>query len=79
MESFIKSDINGIWLFTVLFFIILNKYKFSLNFRGKTCFWDGKLGTLIDGVQTHKADVLTLQISDDQMSVVTAGKSWLKV
>jgi hypothetical protein len=30
--------------------------------RGKTSFWNGKNGTLMDSIQSHKADVLTGRI-----------------
>ncbi|CAL4191113.1 unnamed protein product, partial [Meganyctiphanes norvegica] len=41
--------------------------------RGKTSFWDGKLGTLLDSVQTHKAHVQCLQVAPNQHSVYVAG------
>lgn len=41
--------------------------------RGITTFWDGKLGTVIDQVNAHKADVLCLCLSDDQNTVYSAG------
>jgi U3 small nucleolar RNA-associated protein 4 len=31
--------------------------------RGKTCFWNGRTGTLLDAYQTHKADVLTVAVT----------------
>ena len=34
--------------------------------RGKTSFWNGKIGTLVDSYQTHKADVLAVAVSKDQ-------------
>ena len=34
--------------------------------RGKTCFWNGKTGTLVDAYQTHKADVLTVAVDGKQ-------------
>ena len=42
--------------------------------RGITSFWDGKLGTVIDQVNAHKADVLCLCLSEDQQTVYTAGE-----
>jgi len=40
---------------------------------GTTSFWDGKLGTILDQVNAHKADVLCLCMSEDQKTVYTAG------
>jgi len=34
--------------------------------RGKTSFWKGRTGTLVDSYQSHKADVLAVAISPDQ-------------
>lgn len=34
--------------------------------RGKTSFWNGKTGTLVDSYQTHKADVLAVAVAKDQ-------------
>jgi len=34
--------------------------------RGKTSFWNGRTGTLVDSYQSHKADVLAVAISPDQ-------------
>lgn len=39
-----------------------------------TSFWNGKLGTLIDEVNAHKADVLCLCLSEDQKTLYSAGK-----
>lgn len=41
--------------------------------RGMTSFWNGKLGTLIDEVNAHKADVLCLCLSEDQKTLYSAG------
>lgn len=41
--------------------------------RGKTCFWNAKLGTITQEVQTHKADVLSLAVCSDNKSVYVAG------
>ena len=42
---------------------------------GMTSFWDGKMGTLIDQVPAHKADVLCFCLSEDQQTVYSAGKT----
>ena len=34
--------------------------------RGKTSFWNGKTGTLMDSYQSHKADVLAVAVGEDQ-------------
>lgn len=41
--------------------------------RGKTSFWNGKQGTLIKSVQSHKADVLTVSVDDSETSVFSSG------
>ncbi|KAL5021741.1 hypothetical protein ScPMuIL_000896 [Solemya velum] len=41
--------------------------------RGKTCFWNGRQGTLILGVESNKADVLCLAVSPEENSVFTSG------
>jgi len=41
--------------------------------RGKTSFWNGKLGTLVESVQSHKGDVLTLALSSDQATAYSTG------
>ena len=41
--------------------------------RGKTSFWNGKNGTLMDSVQSHKADVLTLAVSGDESTAYSSG------
>ncbi|KAG8229179.1 hypothetical protein J437_LFUL001051, partial [Ladona fulva] len=41
--------------------------------RGKLTFWDGKLGCCIKSYQSHKADILTLCLSEDGKSVYCAG------
>ena len=42
--------------------------------RGTTSFWDGKIGTLLEEVNAHKAAVLCLCLSEDQQTVYSAGK-----
>ncbi len=41
--------------------------------RGKTCFWNGKMGTLIDAYQTHKADVLAVAMNPAQNRAYSSG------
>jgi len=41
--------------------------------RGKTSFWNGKTGTLMDSIQSHKADVLTLTLSSDESTAYSTG------
>ncbi|XP_046328638.1 U3 small nucleolar RNA-associated protein 4 homolog [Haliotis rufescens] len=41
--------------------------------RGKTCFWNGKMGTLLRSFQSHKADVLSLCLSEAEESLYTVG------
>lgn len=41
--------------------------------RGKTSFWNGKTGTLLDSYQTHKADVLSVAVDKDQQAVYSSG------
>lgn len=41
--------------------------------RGKTSFWNGKNGTLMDSVQSHKADVLTLAVSGNETTAYSSG------
>ena len=41
--------------------------------RGKTSFWNGTTGTLSESIQSHKADVLTLALSPDEKTAVSAG------
>ncbi|XP_071785652.1 U3 small nucleolar RNA-associated protein 4 homolog [Asterias amurensis] len=45
----------------------------SCDSTGKTQFWNGRMGTLIKSFLSHKADVQTLCVSDDEKSVCTAG------
>uniref|UniRef100_A0A6P8I1P2 U3 small nucleolar RNA-associated protein 4 homolog n=1 Tax=Actinia tenebrosa TaxID=6105 RepID=A0A6P8I1P2_ACTTE len=40
---------------------------------GNTQFWDGKLGTLIESYNAHKADVLSLCINEEEDTVFSAG------
>lgn len=44
--------------------------------RGTTSFWDGKIGTLLEEVNAHKAAVLCLCLSEDQQTVYSAGKEF---
>lgn len=41
--------------------------------RGKTCFWNGRQGTLIKSFQSHKADVLALCVNKEGTSVFSSG------
>lgn len=41
--------------------------------RGRLTFWDGKLGEQIESLQTHKADILSICLSEDQNSLYCAG------
>jgi len=41
--------------------------------RGKTSFWNGKNGTLMDSVQSHKADVLTLAVGGNETTAYSSG------
>ena len=41
--------------------------------RGKTCFWNGQLGTLVDAYQTHKADVLAVAAKGDGTGALSSG------
>ena len=41
--------------------------------RGKTSFWDGRTGSLVDSVQSHKADVLALAVSQDETTAYSTG------
>lgn len=41
--------------------------------RGKTSFWNGRNGTLVDSVQSHKADVLTIALSPNQTTAYSSG------
>jgi len=41
--------------------------------RGKTSFWNGRTGTLTDGYQTHRGDVLTVAANDSQDEVYSSG------
>ena len=41
--------------------------------RGKTCFWNAKLGTLIDAYTTHKADVLAVTFNPGQDVAYASG------
>lgn len=40
---------------------------------GKTTFWNGKQGTVIKSVQSHKADVYCITMNKEETKVVTAG------
>lgn len=41
--------------------------------RGKLSFWDGKVGALVESYQSHKADILSLVVSDDRKTFYCAG------
>lgn len=41
--------------------------------RGKLCLWDGNLGTSIASHQTHKADILSVCLDDQQTTIYAAG------
>lgn len=41
--------------------------------RGKITFWDGKIGSQLESYQSHKADILSLAVSDDQKTLYCAG------
>lgn len=41
--------------------------------RGKTSFWNGKQGTLIKSIQSHKADVYCLAVDSTETVVVSSG------
>lgn len=41
--------------------------------RGKTSFWNGRNGTLVDSIQSHKADVLSIALSPDQTTAYSTG------
>ena len=41
--------------------------------RGKTSFWNGRTGTLMDSIQSHKADVLTLTLSAGEATAYSTG------
>jgi len=36
-------------------------------------FWDGKLGTQIESVRSHEADILSVALTSDEKNVVCAG------
>ncbi|XP_069701427.1 U3 small nucleolar RNA-associated protein 4 homolog isoform X2 [Periplaneta americana] len=41
--------------------------------RGRLTFWEGNTGTQIEGFQTHRADILSLCLTEDEQSVYCAG------
>lgn len=41
--------------------------------RGKLSFWDGKIGALVESYQSHRADILSLVVSDDRKTLYCAG------
>ncbi|XP_068232510.1 U3 small nucleolar RNA-associated protein 4 homolog isoform X2 [Palaemon carinicauda] len=41
--------------------------------RGMVCFWNSTLGTLIESVQSHKADVLCIAVAHDQTYLHVSG------
>lgn len=40
---------------------------------GRTSFWDGKTTTLIDSIKIHKADILTLCVTNDENYIYASG------
>uniref|UniRef100_A0A0K2T9K3 Cirhinlike [Apis mellifera] n=1 Tax=Lepeophtheirus salmonis TaxID=72036 RepID=A0A0K2T9K3_LEPSM len=50
-----------------------NEVIISGDSRGKTSFWNGKTGTLLDSYQTHKADVLTVGVDRKQKIAYSTG------
>ncbi|KAK6185977.1 hypothetical protein SNE40_008101 [Patella caerulea] len=53
--------------------ITSNMTIISGDSRGKTCFWNGRQGTLIKTFSSHKADVLTLSINEEEDCVFSSG------
>ncbi|XP_026738106.1 U3 small nucleolar RNA-associated protein 4 homolog [Trichoplusia ni] len=41
--------------------------------QGKLIFWDSKIGDQIESYSTHKADVLSIAVSDDEKSIFCSG------
>lgn len=41
--------------------------------RGRLSFWDGKLGAQVESYQSHRADILSLAVSDDKKTLYCAG------
>lgn len=41
--------------------------------RGKLTFWDGKIGSQIESYQSHKADILSLALSENEETVFCGG------
>ncbi|KRT78993.1 WD40 domain-containing protein, partial [Oryctes borbonicus] len=41
--------------------------------RGKLTFWDGKIGSQIESYQSHKADILSLTLSEDEDMLFCGG------
>lgn len=41
--------------------------------RGKLTFWDGNMGAQIESYQSHKADILSLALSEDENTIFCAG------
>lgn len=58
-----------VWCLTVLDDLTI----ISGDSRGKLSFWDGKLGALIESYQSHRADVLSIAVSDDRKTLYCAG------
>lgn len=59
---------------TVWSVLFLNDFTVvSGDSRGKTSFWNGKNGTLIDSYQSHKADILSIAVNEDQSIIYAAG------
>eukprot|EP00096_Caligus_rogercresseyi_P014742 TRINITY_DN7239_c0_g1_i1.p1 TRINITY_DN7239_c0_g1~~TRINITY_DN7239_c0_g1_i1.p1 ORF type:complete len:724 (-),score=124.32 TRINITY_DN7239_c0_g1_i1:22-2148(-) len=50
-----------------------NEIILSGDSRGKTSFWNGKTGTLLDSYQTHKADVLTVAVNHEKNIAYSTG------
>ena len=53
--------------------LLNNMTVVSGDSRGKTCFWNGKTGTLMDGYQTHRGDVLTVAVNAKENEVCSSG------
>ena len=64
-----KNLETTVWSVTILtdFTIV------SGDSRGKTSFWNGKTGTLIDSYQSHKADILTVAANEEENVVYSSG------
>ncbi|XP_038078896.1 U3 small nucleolar RNA-associated protein 4 homolog [Patiria miniata] len=69
LRSMLAPPDTIVWSVT----ITSNYTIISCDSTGKTQFWNGRTGTLIKSFLSHKADVLTMCISEDERSVCTAG------